>query len=418
MSKNWIYLLLIPLIFTGCRDRERAKCCCSLTEEQFTPVLVDIFEPTPPVPGTDNKYHLLYGLRLTNAGNLPAQLEKIEVLDGCNEDKVVESFSGMDLRNNLAHLNAAPVDSSDLEVDSSKIFFVKLAFDQKEEIPNYLKHRLTLKGSAGPGSKSQSPLTYESGRFSVCKTELLSLQPPLKGKGWTAFNSCCSSEGVHQNSLLPVNGRLYNAQRFAIDFMKLDDKGTLYSGDPSDPANWHCYNESVYAVEDGTVVSVLEGLDDQPPGDLPDPESITLKTVTGNHIVIKLRSGVYAFYAHLKKGSIKVKEGDMVIQGDEIARVGNSGNTSAPHLHIHLTRTPSPIGSAPVPYTYDHFKLTGFIKSDSFYGQEKLDSVQVVSAEESEAGADDEPDKIVTIPDEWRRHQLPLDLNIVEFEQL
>ncbi|ADI37836.1 putative uncharacterized protein [Waddlia chondrophila 2032/99] len=394
MNKSWIFLLCASLSLASCQDRKEN--CSKHNEDQFTPILAEIFEPTPPFPGTDNKYHLLYGLRLTNAGNLPAQLESIEVLDGC-EGKVVQAFSGNDLLSNLAHLNATPAESGNFDIDSSRIFFVKLAFDQKEKIPGSLKHRLKLKGSAGPGSKSQSSLTYEAGSFCVCKKDLPALALPLRGKGWIVFNGCCSSAGAHQNSLLPVNGTLYNAQRYAIDFMKLDDKGTLYSGDPSVPSNWHCYNEKVYAVEDGLVISVLEGLEDQPPGALPDPNSITLKTVTGNHIILKLSSGVYAFYAHLKKGSIRVKEGNSVSKGDEIARVGNSGNTSAPHLHLHLMDAPSPIGSNPVAYTYDRFKLAGLIEENSFYEHENLDALQVI-----------------TIPDEWRNHQLPLDLNILE----
>lgn len=416
MSKHWFFLLFISLSLFSCQERkDSAKYCSIRDEEQFTPLLVEVFEPAAPFPGTDNKYHLLYGLRLTNAGNQPARLESIEVLDGCEEEKIVETFSGLDLKSNLVHLNAAPADSTELAVDTSRIFFVKLAFDQEDSIPKVIKHRLMLKGSAGPGSKSASTLNYEAGSFCVCKKELPSLSPPLKGKDWVVFNGCCSAKGAHQNSLLPVNGSLYNAQRYAIDYMKLDDKGALYSGDSSVPDNWHSYGEKVYAVADGVVVSVLEGLDDQKPGALPDPNTITLRTVTGNHIVLKLKSGVYAFYAHLKKGSIKVKENDVVTVGDEIAQLGNSGNTSAPHLHLHLMSTPSPIGSSPVPYTYDHFKLTGLVKSESFYGQEDLSSIQVVNNKQAKS-TDVETEQLVTIPDEQRSRQLPLDLNIVGFE--
>lgn len=396
MIKRCLSTCFLAMFFASCQEQGE-KLQCEI-EEVFSPVLVEVFSPAPPFLGTDQKYHLLYGLKLTNASNLPARLQSIDVTNYCKDGEVIHSFAGEELVSNLARLNAAPAETPDLDVDVTRIFFVKLAFDEKESIPRSLQHRISLEGANGPGSKDPVPVTYQAGSFCVCKKELLSLAPPLQGQGWTIFNACCSSEGAHQNSLLPVNGFLYNAQRFAIDFMKLDEDNTLYKGDPTDPVNWHSYNESVYAVAEGEVVSVLEGLDDQPPGALPDPESITLKTVTGNHVIIKLQPHVYAFYAHLKKDSILVKVGDKVSKGQEIAKLGNSGNTSAPHLHLHLMSTPSPVGSAPIPYTYDKFAITGLIKSDSFYDHDDLEHIQVES-----------------IPAEERKNQFPLDLNVVEF---
>ena len=398
MRKYWIVLIIVTVSLTGCREYGEKMQCLS-EEEIYTPVLVDLFDPAPPFLGTDQKYHLLYGLRLTNAGNQPAQIQKIEVMNTCGDEEVIQSYSEKELISNLKHLNASPTDTTDMDVDVSRIFFIKLAFDQKDSIPRSIQHRITLQGASGPGSKTPSPLSYKTGSFCICDKLVPSLSPPLDGKGWTIFNACCTSKGAHQNSVLPVNGVLYNSQRFAIDFMKLDENNNLYTGDPSTPSNWHCYDQKVFAVNDGEVVSVLEGLEDQPPGSLPDPESLTLKTVTGNHVILKLQPHVYAFYAHLRKDSIQAKVGDKVKKGDEIARVGNSGNTSAPHLHLHLMDTPSPIGSAPIPYTYDQFKITGYIEPDSFYEQEDLKKVDAVQ-----------------IPEEERKNQYPLDLNILEFK--
>ena len=64
------------------------------------------------------------------------------------------------------------------------------------------------------------------------------------------------------------------------------------------------------AVADGTVVDTLNDLDDQKPGTLPDPSTINMQNVDGNHIVIDLGDGVYAFYAHLRKNSVLVSVGD------------------------------------------------------------------------------------------------------------
>jgi murein DD-endopeptidase MepM/ murein hydrolase activator NlpD len=69
-------------------------------------------------------------------------------------------------------------------------------------------------------------------------------------------------------------------------------------------------------------------------------------------------------YGHLKRGSIRVKEGDKVKQGQNIALVGNSGNSTAAHLHLHITQGPSILGSPGVPYVFDSFKVAGLIDLD------------------------------------------------------
>lgn len=61
--------------------------------------------------------------------------------------------------------------------------------------------------------------------------------------------------------------------------------------------------------------------------------------MAGNHIYLRLdETGTFLFLAHLKKGSIKVKEGQHVNEGEVLAQVGNSGSSSEPHLHIHHQR--------------------------------------------------------------------------------
>ena len=158
--------------------------------------------------------------------------------------------------------------------------------------------------------------------------------PPLAGTGWVALNGCCEPMGVHRGTGLPVNGKIYFAQRFAIDWMKLDDAGRMVNGDASKVENYVDYGAEVLAVADGTVVETLNTLDEQVPGKLPDPATITLENVDGNHVVIDLGKGLYAFYAHLQKDSVLVKEGQHVKLGQVLGKLGNTGNTSGPHLHF------------------------------------------------------------------------------------
>lgn len=93
------------------------------------------------------------------------------------------------------------------------------------------------------------------------------------------------------------------------------------------------YDKEVIAPASGTIVEAYDGEDDIVPG------SENNKTMAGNHIYIKLdKTKTYLVIAHLKKGSILVKKGQHVEEGTVIARAGNSGSTSEPHLHIHHQR--------------------------------------------------------------------------------
>lgn len=83
--------------------------------------------------------------------------------------------------------------------------------------------------------------------------------------------------------------------------------------------HYTAYGARILAVADGTVVSTL-----------PDPSTITLDTVDGNHVVLDL--GSFAFYAHMQPGSVRVKPGQHVRRGDVLGLLGNTGSTSAPHV--------------------------------------------------------------------------------------
>lgn len=122
-------------------------------------------------------------------------------------------------------------------------------------------------------------------------------------------------------------------QRFAYDLLLLRD-GRSHDGDASVLSNYHCWGEPILAPADGTVVATV--------GDLPDQAIGSTDTAhpAGNHVVLDLGHGEYAFLAHLRQGSLAVQEGDRVQQGQQLGECGNSGNTSEPHLHVHLQDSP------------------------------------------------------------------------------
>ncbi len=74
--------------------------------------------------------------------------------------------------------------------------------------------------------------------------------------------------------------------------------------------------------------------------------------VIGNHVILDLGDGTYAVYAHARRGSLLVKAGDTVRAGQRIGSVGNSGNSSEPHLHVHLMDSPDLDDARGVPFTW------------------------------------------------------------------
>lgn len=342
--------------------------------DAFTPVVVTpIGRQHVAVLGTDGRHHVVYELELTNTKAAAATLQRIDVVDAAAPSHVIASYAGQALLDSLRTLQPAPATDAVIPANASRLFYVELAFASPDAIPRALLHRLTLLGAANPGPHTPATaLTYTVARVTLNRAPLPVIEPPLRGSGWVAVNGCCNSGIVHRGSLQSINGALFNSQRFAIDWMRVNPQGELVHGDPNVAANYTDYGAKVYAVADGTVVETLDDLDDQVPGTLPDPTTITLRTVDGNHVILAIGHGLYAFYAHLKKGSVSVHAGEHIKAGTVIGELGNTGNTSGPHLHFHIMDGPSAMGSQGVPYVIDDFTLAGQVDIQRFNASDVL----------------------------------------------
>src|SRR5213593_3739666 len=185
-----------------------------------------------------------------------------------------------------------------------------------------------------PAAKVPSSITYRVASLALATLAASVFRPPLEGKGWLVVNGCCGDTGAHRGAIQSINGRLFDSQRFAIDFMQADVDGRLVIGDPANVRSWVGYGARVRAAAAGRVVAARNDLSDQMPGSLPDPQTITVDNVDGNFVVLDHGQGLFTFYAHLQRKSVQVVQGDRVAAGQELGRLGNTGNTSAPHLHF------------------------------------------------------------------------------------
>src|SRR5688500_14307834 len=113
-------------------------------------------------------------------------------------------------------------------------------------------------------------------------------------------------------------------QRWAYDLLVAKD-GKTHAGDGTQLADYYCYGLPVLAPADGQVAAILDGQPDQPIG------AMGGMPPGGNQIVIEVAPRQFLCLCHLGRGTITVNEGDRVAQGQAVAQVGNSGNTSEPH---------------------------------------------------------------------------------------
>jgi Peptidase family M23 len=191
------------------------------------------------------------------------------------------------------------------------------------------------------------------------------ISPPLAGPNWLDGNSCCDMT-AHRMAMNPLDGGLWAAERYAIDYVQLSADGTVFKGDKAKPESYPYFGADIHAVADGPVVGVVDGLPEQVPG--ASPTGLPLDQYGGNHVVQDIGDGNYAFYAHLKTGSVKVKVGDQLTTGQVLGNLGNTGNTDAPHLHFHVMSTPDPLRSNGLPFVFKDFTLDGRLASMDVLG--------------------------------------------------
>lgn len=191
-----------------------------------------------------------------------------------------------------------------------------------------------------------------------------SVAPPIRGR-WTALNSPATK--------VPSHGVRAYGQAFAIDVLRArppDAPAKIGWGVGMRRAeSYPSFGSPVLAVADGTVVRASgRQRDHRSRASWPALAFMLIVEgavrelggapfVLGNHLVVDHGDGVYAAYAHLRRGSLLVGVGDRVEAGQHLADVGSSGNTTEPHLHVQLMDRPSPTAAAGIPFRWTDLEI-------------------------------------------------------------
>jgi murein DD-endopeptidase len=350
---------------------------------------LDAHVPVPPAPLVGGgRTHLVYELYLANLAARETTLDAIDVRDPASSPQVAPL-----LRLEGAALDAAiqragvPQDDAHkrvLQGGQLAIVFVWITLPAGATTPAALTHRFSIHaveppkptapaataasgaasaaGPAGVGGGSTRAATTGQSEIVDGVTVRVSLHPPrviappLQGDRWLAANGPDNST-AHRRALIALAGQGRISQRYAIDWIQLNDDGRTWKDDPLKNANYRCYGSHALAVADGIVADTHDGVPENVPGATSRAVAITPETLGGNFILLDIGQGAFAYYAHLQPGSLKVKRGDTVKRGQVLGLVGNSGNSTEPHLHFHLADRNAAIDSEGLPYAFDTFDL-------------------------------------------------------------
>src|SRR5581483_367789 len=300
-----------------------------------------------PVLGADDKVHLVYELEIVNHSSMLVSVDHVEAL-GPRGERFAEFADNALARRTVV---SGGEKGSIFGPSHSGYIYLDFVIPASSAIPATIRHRIALTSQspaeAGGGHNAAADLptrlTGQSQSFlgaevMVDSTPAVVVSAPLRGPDWLVANGCCDVFYPHRTALA-INGTLSIPEKFAIDFVRLDRDHRLFSGRIEQLSSYAYYGIAVYSVADGTVVEVEDGAPEQVPGGA--PPGMTLAAAGGNHVFVDLGNGRYALYAHFQPGSIRVKAGDRVRRGDILAKLGNSGNTTNPHLHFQVGDRPS-----------------------------------------------------------------------------
>jgi len=327
----------------------------------------------------DNKYYLVYENILTNYEVFPIKLTSFQANQFTFKNKdlysmvfniasVVPSggkgfqiiFKPSDNKPKKITLKFGSNDDEQqdnliLKSGESKLFMVWLPYDSMSAIPDKITQTISYQIQSD-SDKSNGKYSVTSAPLNIIKTAPIIVSPPLSGEKWVAANAA-SNTSLHRTAHIIVNGHLYFAQRYAIDFIQVDKNGKSYSGPISENKSYYCYGKKILSATSGKVIEVLDNVPENVPNSGKLAISVDFNNAGGNHVIVKIDNKHYAFYAHLIPGSVAVKKGDEVKVGQLLGKVGNSGNSSEPHLHFHIVDGPSFLGANGIPYSFNSFDL-------------------------------------------------------------
>ncbi len=382
-------LAAIVVVFALVGGEPSSASAASAAEDEITPLVITTVGADPiPVKGSDDKYHVAYELSVLNYHPDPAVVTSLETL--APDGRVVTSWSPEQLRPLamvVPDLTLSGMPATGIPPGGTALLVLEDVYPSRASIPRSVTHRISATFSPPADAPAARvalfppTATEVGGRVATSKQDAVRLGAPVAGRGWVMGYGCCDVVNGHRGAQLPVDGAINATERFAIDFGQVtpdlgpggavSDDVVLEPGtDGTKNEDYLAYGQPLLSVADGTVVKVSDDVPDTGPGALPGgDEGLSPNDVGGNVVVLRIAPHLFAFYLHNKPGSTVVKVGDTVKQGQQLAELGSSGNSLAPHLHFQLGRSRNMLAAENVPYVFPRFTVTGTLTDSELVGE-------------------------------------------------
>ncbi len=320
----------------------------------LTPIIASVLATPVPAMSTDGKVHIAWELVLSNVISQDVTIKSIAAMGG---DTAVQTLEGDALRGVMRPFGGE-LGTTVLAGGQQALVWMDAVVDSYEDVPAAIDHAVDIVLSQPNPPLLPATLTERIARFAPDERKPIEVGPMLRGGGWLDGNSCCELT-PHRAAVSPINGALWAAERFAIDFVQIDaTTKTLFSG-PIDELSSYAYEGAdLLAVADGPIVTIVSDQPEQTPGG--NPSGLLIDQYGGNYLVQDIGDGRFAFYAHMVPDNpLGLKVGDALKKGQVIGYLGNSGNSDSPHLHFHIMDGPDPLASDGLPFVVEGMEYEG-----------------------------------------------------------
>ena len=327
-----------------------------------TAIMVRPIHEAQVVRGDDGMDHVEYELLVVSVFSEPVTLSNVTVLAPAGEELLrIDGGALAAATQTLFAKTPSPVIPASAAV-SVDVDLILPSGAAPERVMHRIAYALKADSELAP---IVGDLEVDAPEVAINRQPAIVIRPPLKGDGWLATSACCKPN-VHRDERVAIDGvRIETGETFAVDWAKVKND-RLFDGDGKKVEQFYGFGEDVLAVADGVVISVHDGMSDQPPFVLMVPKSKA--DYGGNNLMLKIAPNVFAWYAHLRQGSITVKVGDAVKAGAPIGKLGNTGPSEGPHLHLGLLDKPDSIAGRSLPFVFDSFTLVGAVDFDASKG--------------------------------------------------
>ncbi len=326
---------------------------------QTTALAAQVATPARAVHGSDGREHVEYDLVITNAFTATVTVDSIRV---SSNGRLLLALTGTTLAAHTFLLgDAEPTANIPVSSVAKTLVDVVLPRSFGRRVPRRLAEqiRYTLPPDA-PARAIIGSTIVRGPTVRIAGPPPIRIASPVYGSGWIDSNGCCADPTAeHRSLLLPVDGSYRTAELFAIDWSR-EINGSFFTGDGTKLSDYACYGAALHAVANGTVVTAINNRPEIPPNLAGgNPTVRGPEDFSGNAVVERIAPGEYAAYVHMQTGSVRVKVGQRLRTGAVIGLLGNSGNTTAPHLHFGIQDSADILDSNSLPFEIRSFTVQG-----------------------------------------------------------